>query len=107
MRQAFLILFTSLTSLTVAAQVTADSSHNKLRDYQKTLAPVVKTGPQISLITPGNYRFSLPNGNKVHQLKQDNMPCIVPQSENFNMPVLKPAIKNHEMHVFKQGTTSN
>lgn len=30
--------------------------------------------------------YTLPNGNRVYTLPQDNMPCIVSYSGNYNMP---------------------
>jgi hypothetical protein len=35
---------------------------------------------------------TLPNGNKVYALQQDNMPCIVPGITNYSMPVVKPDV---------------
>ncbi len=35
------------------------------------------------------FSHSLPNGNVVITLPQDNMPCVVPAMENYNMPVAK------------------
>lgn len=43
--------------------------------------------------------YSLPNGNKITSLKQDNMPCIVPDMSRFNMPCIKPEKQNYNMPV--------
>ncbi len=38
------------------------------------------------------FSHTLPNGNKIYLLPQDNMPCVVPGMEEFNMPVVKAEI---------------
>jgi hypothetical protein len=43
--------------------------------------------------------YSLPNGNKVTSLQQDNMPCIVPDMSRFNMPCIKPEKQYYNMPV--------
>lgn len=41
-----------------------------------------------SLNPQASYSHSLPNGNTVYRLPQDNMPCVVPATTS-NMPVIK------------------
>ena len=46
--------------------------------------------PKASLIDNAKLLNTLPNGNKVYALPQDNMPCVVPDVSQFNMPVVVP-----------------
>lgn len=41
----------------------------------------------------GDLSFTYPNGNKLYLLKQDNMPCIVPDQSRYNMPNAGRSIK--------------
>jgi hypothetical protein len=75
-----------------------------------------KTGLKITSLP--NYQFSipiqpkkdlvytLPDGNKVSALPQDNMPCIIPDMSQFNMPCIKPEKQTNNMPVLK-GTVQN
>ncbi|MEI9807486.1 MAG: hypothetical protein WDO16_06135 [Bacteroidota bacterium] len=46
--------------------------------------------PKQQLIANAKLLNTLPNGNKVYALPQDNMPCVVPNVVEFNMPVVTP-----------------
>ena len=46
--------------------------------------------PKSSLIDDARLLNTLPNGNKVYALPQDNMPCVVPDVSQYNMPVVTP-----------------
>ena len=62
-----------------------------------SLKPLIKITPAITMkntvatIASAKAKLShtLPNGNKVYILPQDNMPCIVPDMQQFSMPVAK------------------
>lgn len=41
----------------------------------------------------GDLAFTFPNGNKLYLLKQDNLPCIVPDQSQYNMPNAGRSIK--------------
>ena len=45
--------------------------------------------------------YTLPDGNKVAALPQDNMPCIMPDMSQFNMPCIKPEKQTYNMPVLK------
>jgi hypothetical protein len=49
--------------------------------------------PKAGLIDNAKLLNTLPNGNKVYALPQDNMPCVVPDVSQFNMPVVTPENK--------------
>lgn len=46
--------------------------------------------PKQQLIDGAKLQYTLPNGNKVYALPQDNMPCVVPDVSQYNMPVVTP-----------------
>jgi hypothetical protein len=84
----YLFLFAALSAFGVASAQDDNNNFKKLlENYQKKNAVTVP-GPQprASLLTDKNYSFSLTNGNKVHRLPQDNMPCLAPDMKQFNMP---------------------
>lgn len=68
--------------------------------------PIPPKAKNHSLNSPGTYLVNpsqnlignslllntLPNGNKVYALPQDNMPCIVPETSHYNMPTVRPEI---------------
>jgi hypothetical protein len=58
-----------------------------LQDQPKTYSIT----PRIQLIDLAKLSHTLPNGNKVYSLPQDNMPCVVPLGSG-NMPVVSPGI---------------
>ena len=71
-----------------SAQNNENSELKKLMEkYQKKN---VVTTPGIqrphTLLSEKTYVFTLPNGNKVHRLPQDNMPCVASDVSQFNMP---------------------
>jgi len=41
----------------------------------------------------GTLVYTKPNGTRVYALRQDNMPCLVPDMSQFNMPVMGKGIK--------------
>ena len=60
---------------------------------QKKINPLYKHQPLAALLpqkdkllSKKDVAYTLPNGNKVSALYQDNMPCIVPDMRQFNMP---------------------
>jgi len=62
----------------------------------------ISTTPKTYLVTPpaqlladAKLLNTLPNGNKVYALPQDNMPCVVPGMSQFNMPTVKPDIPEY------------
>jgi hypothetical protein len=71
----------------------------------KPVPPKPKTNaveaPRFYVFTPGQPQLAvkghlvntLPNGNKVYALAQDNMPCVVPDITQYNMPVIKPRVE--------------
>jgi hypothetical protein len=46
--------------------------------------------PKTRLIDGAKLLNTLPNGNTVYALPQDNMPCVVPDVSQYNMPVVTP-----------------
>lgn len=48
--------------------------------------------PTAQVMVKSQFVATLPNGNKLFELSQDNMPCIVPDISQYNMPVVKPDI---------------
>lgn len=56
------------------------------------------TSHSFILLNPkAKFSHGLPNGNKVFLLPLDNMPCIVPDMNQFNMPNLGRNIKANGM----------
>ncbi|MDP4265551.1 MAG: hypothetical protein Q8941_23705 [Bacteroidota bacterium] len=55
----------------------------------------VNPPPQVAPLMKLEYTLS--NGNKVYELPQDNMPCLVPNMSSYNMPVLKPDMLQFNM----------
>jgi hypothetical protein len=70
----------NITLFRFRQQENIDSFRIKLEN----LAPI----PQENLVSSlqGKYSHSLPNGNGVYLLPQDNMPCIVPGQQHSTMP---------------------
>jgi hypothetical protein len=48
--------------------------------------------PQPQMVPNARLLNTLPNGNKVYSLPQDNMPCVVTNITNYSMPVVKPDV---------------
>ena len=55
--------------------------------------PVYFVKPQTQLLSNAELLNTLPNGNQVYALPQDNMPCVVPDVSQYNMPVVKPQVE--------------
>lgn len=49
--------------------------------------------PRVKLIELAELSHTLPNGNKVYALPQDNMPCVVPNTSVANMPTVAPPLR--------------
>jgi len=62
-----------------------------LPNYQSSI-PIQ---PQKELV------YTLPDGNKISALSQDNMPCIMPDMSQFNMPCINPEKQTYNMPVLK------
>lgn len=84
-----ILLFAGITiSCTSIAQDQQEYFQRKMLEKYKP--PVVKQQSFLSLI-PDNTQstprlYSLPGGNRLTTLTQDNMPCIIPDMQAFNMP---------------------
>ena len=64
----------------------------KTNDYSLKLPKTYLVNPPRNLIGNSLLLNTLPNGNKVYALPQDNMPCVVPEMSQYNMPVIKPDV---------------
>lgn len=88
-----ILLIAGIASFSVAAaqndrfpkvQVIPPKSKNNISSIPKFYVVT----PKSSLIANAKLLNTLPNGNKVYALPQDNMPCVVPDVSQFNMPVV-------------------
>jgi hypothetical protein len=85
------------------------SAQEKGQPYWKVVPPLSK---KVIPLPPGNnfstqsltlppgiqLLGSLPNGNKIYALPQDNMPCVIPDMSQYNsMPVVKPDLSLYNM----------
>jgi len=73
----------------------------------------IKKKPGLKIISLPNYQssipiqpkkdlvYTLPDGNKVSALPQDNMPCVMPDMSQFNMPCIKPEKQTYNMPELK------
>lgn len=77
------LLVAGLSSVITGAQEVPDNRLDKLKQQIVTVPEKQRQG---TLLTDNNYLLTLPNGNKLHILPQDNMPCIAPSMQQFNMP---------------------
>jgi hypothetical protein len=96
--RSILLTLGIIGSLSVAAQ-----DNNMVEDYFKKNVPKLKK--DVSLSFPAavdlakkmpmgmEYSHSLASGTKVYTLPQDNMPCVVPDMNQFNMPNAGTGIK--------------
>jgi hypothetical protein len=77
-----------------AAQNNQQPSVTPKLNFNPDQAPTlyVINPPQPQLAPNARLLNTLPNGNKVYALPQDNMPCVVPDITNYNMPVVKPDV---------------
>ena len=71
----------------------------KKKGKQRFMLPEYQ--PTISVQDQKDPVYSLANGNKITSLKQDNMPCIIPDMSQFNMPCIKPEKQNYQMPVIR------
>lgn len=62
------------------------------KKQQNSIVLLPKYQPPVLLLPQNNYlpqkdiAYILPDGNKVSALPQDNMPCVMPDMNQFNMP---------------------
>jgi hypothetical protein len=54
----------------------------------KNMYPFRLFKDQITVAAPEIQEFKLPNGNTVLQLKQDNMPCIIPDMSQYSTTIV-------------------
>lgn len=62
---------------------------------------------ETPVIAQTSKTFILANGSEVSFLKQDNMPCIQPDMNQFNMPCVKPEKQIYHMPVLKGNESSS
>ena len=104
MKEIFLIISVATFSLA--------SAQENGKPYLRIIPPKTKTNPFLAhigkdtfsfrdlqslnqtpqLLPQAKHLYTLPNGNKIISLPQDNMPCVVPDMTAFNMPVVKAEI---------------
>jgi len=84
-----------LLSVSILAFSFASAQQKNLFDIQKHIQGKIKENklrslaPKQSFLYPQSNHsqsYTLPNGNKVYTLAQDNMPCVKPDMSQFNMP---------------------
>jgi hypothetical protein len=98
MKKIFLIVGFSSFGFTYAQQNDVIDIQKYLENKNKKEKAGTFTNPLSGAYFPplcGTYyrdSFTLSNGNKVHSLPQDNMPCVIPDMSQFNMPVIKPGL---------------
>ena len=73
-----------------------------LRRYEPGL-----TIPPIARSPLGNLSHLTTNGNRVYSLRTDNMPCLVPDMDQFNMPCIKPEMRQYNMPVIPKTAVLN
>jgi hypothetical protein len=72
------------------------SAQIKSKPFIKAIPPNAKFLQQPQSFLSGvTLSHTLPNGNKVYLLPQDNMPCVVPDMSQFDGGVVKPVIPNY------------
>lgn len=76
------------------------SQQKKTNSLLKHQSPVV-LAPQLNNYSEKDLTYTLPNGNKVITLSQDNMPCVGPDMTQFNMPCIVPEKQNYNMPLVK------
>ena len=92
------ILVAIITGLSAVASAQQDGFFD-VQKYLKKIHKENKKPQKLTLIKPsfknlynnldfplfyiGKFSFTLPNGDKVYTLGQDNMPCIVPDTKQF------------------------
>jgi hypothetical protein len=96
MKKIFLIA--GIVSFTVAAAQDNGSPKIKVvppkpKNNISSKPPTYYVKPQTQLLGNAELLNTLPNGNKVYALPQDNMPCVVPDVSQYNMPVVKPQVE--------------
>lgn len=71
------------------------------KQIKKKLGKNVTTNHQFSIPIPPqeDVAYTLPDGNKIYQLPQDNMPCIMPDMNQFNMPCIKPKKQHYNIPI--------
>lgn len=71
--------------------------HNALPNAENNNSGKIPNGyivnPEATLLLNAKKLHTLPNGNTVYALPQDNMPCVVPDMKQFSMPVEKPKLQ--------------
>lgn len=89
----YMMAVTLMAVITVTGQDTLSLNERdawKLREMMGSKPRTYSYTPDTKLIDLATLSHTLPNGNKVYALPQDNMPCVVPDISAGTMPTVKP-----------------
>jgi hypothetical protein len=100
MKKYFLIIAILAFTFTGAQEFNFPGLQKRFKNPKADILPM----PEIHNFNPSDQSlpftkrsYTLPNGNKVNILPQDNMPCVMPDISQFSMPVVKPNIQHYNI----------